>query len=93
MELPIIALMYDFDKTLCTKDMQEYSFIPKVGMTSTEFWNLSNGLAKNKKMDKILAYMYVMLSKANTAGQRIWRQDFVELGKELEYFNGVANMV
>ena len=25
---PIVALMYDFDKTLCTKDMQEYAFIP-----------------------------------------------------------------
>ena len=21
---PIVALMYDFDKTLCAKDMQEY---------------------------------------------------------------------
>ncbi|MFR7880832.1 MAG: hypothetical protein ACLU5J_04645 [Christensenellales bacterium] len=26
---PIVALMYDFDKTLCAKDMQEYSFISK----------------------------------------------------------------
>ena len=26
---PIIALMYDFDKTLCTKDMQEYTFTQK----------------------------------------------------------------
>ena len=23
----IVALIYDFDKTLCDKDMQEYSFI------------------------------------------------------------------
>jgi len=29
---PIIALMYDFDKTLSTKDMQEYKFIPSLGM-------------------------------------------------------------
>ena len=33
----ILALLYDFDKTLCTKDMQEYTFIPKVGMKSEEF--------------------------------------------------------
>ena len=31
---PIIAIMYDFDKTLCTKDMQEFGFIPKLGIPS-----------------------------------------------------------
>lgn len=25
---PIIAFLYDFDKTLCTTDMQDYTFIP-----------------------------------------------------------------
>ena len=29
---PIIAFLYDFDKTLCTTDMQDYSFIPSLGM-------------------------------------------------------------
>ena len=48
---PIIALMYDFDKTLCTKDMQEYTFIPNIGMKAKEFWKESNALAKEKKMD------------------------------------------
>ena len=39
---PIIALMYDFDKTLCGKDMQDYSFIPSIGMNSSEFWQEAN---------------------------------------------------
>ena len=26
-----VALMYDFDKTLSPKDMQEFSFIPSLG--------------------------------------------------------------
>ncbi len=60
---PVVALMYDFDKTLCTKDMQEYTFIPNVGMTPGEFWTESNTLAKERKMDGILAYMYVMLQR------------------------------
>ena len=35
---PIVALIYDFDKTLSPKDMQEYSFIPGLGMEPDAFW-------------------------------------------------------
>ncbi len=28
---PIVALLYDFDKTLCTTDMEDYAFIPALG--------------------------------------------------------------
>ena len=35
---PIVAFLYDFDKTLCTTDMQNYAFIPSLGMTPGEFW-------------------------------------------------------
>ena len=90
MSKPIIALMYDFDKTLCTKDMQEYSFIPKVNMSASDFWEQSNTLAEEHKMDKVLAYMYLMLKRANAADQPIRRQDFVELGNDLKYFQGVS---
>ena len=53
--LPIAAIMYDFDRTLCTKDMQDYSFIPSLGMTENEFWHFSNSLAQKEHMDSILA--------------------------------------
>ena len=90
-EKSVIAILYDFDKTLCTKDMQEYAFIPKVGLKSNEFWTASNKLAESKKMDRILSYMYVMLKRANAAEQSIKREDFVELGKDLEFFPGVED--
>ena len=32
MDKPIIALIYDFDRTLSPRDMQEYGFIPGIGM-------------------------------------------------------------
>ena len=86
---PIVALIYDFDKTLCTIDMQEYSFIPKVNMDAKDFWKESNALAEEKKMDRVLAYMYLMLERAQATRQRIWREDFVALGKDLEFFPGV----
>ena len=85
----VIALMYDFDKTLCTKDMQEYTFIPNVGMTADEFWAESTLLARTKKMDGILAYMHVMLEKAHIAKTSIRRSDFVKMGKDLKFFPGV----
>lgn len=87
----IAALMYDFDKTLCTKDMQEYNFIPNLGMTAKQFWNESGTLAQNEKMDPILAYMYLMIQKANAAQQPIRRQDFVAAGKNIEFFPGVLD--
>ena len=35
-----IAIVYDFDKTLCTKDMQEYSLIPSLGYSkASDFWD------------------------------------------------------
>jgi hypothetical protein len=90
-EKPTIALLYDFDKTLCTKDMQEYSFIPKVNMRAEDFWSEATNLAKSEKMDGVLAYMYLMLEKSHFAKQPIKRQDFVDLGGDLEFFPGVES--
>ena len=38
MSKPTIGILYDFDKTLCTTDMQEYDFIKNLGMNSSDFW-------------------------------------------------------
>jgi 2-hydroxy-3-keto-5-methylthiopentenyl-1-phosphate phosphatase len=85
----IVALMYDFDKTLCTKDMQEYSFIPSINMKPQEFWAESTELAKTNKMDTILAYMYLMLDKAKQAHKPVHRKAIVKLGQTLELYPGV----
>jgi len=91
MKKPIVAFMYDFDKTLCTKDMQEYSFIPKIGMTAKKFWEESTALAKREKMDRILAYMHLMIKKSKVADKPISRKDFVDAGKGVEFFPGVTD--
>ena len=87
----IIALIYDFDKTLCTKDMQEYTFIPKLGIKSNEFWKSVDELALENKMDKTLAYLYVMLKKSEELRHPLTRKDFEECGKDIEYFKGVED--
>jgi 2-hydroxy-3-keto-5-methylthiopentenyl-1-phosphate phosphatase len=91
MQKPTIAIMYDFDKTLTTKDMQEYTFIPKLGMSAEAFWQKSNTLAKGQGMDRILAYMKLMLEESRRHEQSIRRSDFVSLGGSLEFFPGVLS--
>lgn len=86
---PIIALMYDFDKTLCGKDMQDYSFIPSIGMNSSEFWQEANKLATKTNMDKILAYMYLMIKTAKKNDVPITREAFTKLGEEVVLLKGV----
>lgn len=87
--LPIIAIMYDFDRTLCTKDMQEYSFIPSLGMTGSEFWQYSNELGQKEHMDSILAYMYAMVKISKDKNIPLLREKLVEMGKNVELFDGV----
>lgn len=86
-----VAMMYDFDKTLSPKDMQEYDFIPDIGIKNpATFWEESNELAKRNNMDKVLAYMYLMIQKANEKNRLLTRQAFVDKGKKVELFNGVT---
>ena len=61
---PIIALMYDFDNTLSTEDMQDYSFIPSLGLSVPAFWQLANEFGRRERMDGILAYMFTMIRES-----------------------------
>ncbi len=86
---PIIAFLYDFDKTLCTTDMQDYSFIPSLGMTPNEFWHEANSFGWREHMDGILAYMYTMLRKSEEKGLPLTRESLVEKGRNIQLFPGV----
>lgn len=88
-QLPTVALLYDFDNTLCTKDMQEYGFIPSLDISAKEFWSQSNSLAKEEKMDRILACMYQMVRQARAKRLPIRRETFVGLGEAVDFFPGV----
>ena len=89
MNKPIIALLYDFDKTLCTQDMQNYAFIPSLGMDPDAFWKAANTFGWQQEMDGILAYMYTMLRKCNELGIPLTRESLVEKGHSIELFPGV----
>ena len=87
---PVIAIMYDFDKTLCTRDMQEYDLIPKLSMSAADFWAEANGFGRAQKMDGILAYMYTCVKHCREKGISLKRESFVESGRKVELYNGVS---
>lgn len=86
---PIVALIYDFDKTLCPKDMQEYGFIETLGLDAPTFWAETSKLADRENMDKILAYMFQMNELSNQKNQPLTKEMFSQLGKNIEFFPGV----
>ena len=89
MKTPIVAFLYDFDKTLCTTDMQDYSFIPSLGYTPSEFWGIANSFGYKNRMDGLLAYMYTMIDECRKKGIRLDRDYLVSCGRAIELFPGV----
>jgi 2-hydroxy-3-keto-5-methylthiopentenyl-1-phosphate phosphatase len=85
-----VVFVYDFDKTLSPKDMQEYGFIESLGIFDpAEFWNLVDQTAKQHSMDRILAYMYLMINESRKRGVIIKKEHFADYGRNIELFKGV----
>ena len=88
MSRPIVALIYDFDKTLSPKDMQEYSFLPGIRVEPDRFWGLCQDFALDHQMDGVLTYMYLMKKMAQ-GELDLSRKKLRELGRDVEFFPGV----
>ena len=58
-------------------------------MTSESFWSEVSKLAVENNMDSILAYMYLMLKKAETSNISIKKSAFLDYGKNISFYNGV----
>ena len=87
-EFPVIAICYDFDKTLSPDDMQAQGYIQSVNYDVAEFWKESNSLAENNDMDQNLAYMYKMMKEA--VGNFVFNKKALEdYGKNVKLFPGV----
>ena len=90
MKKPIVAIMYDFDKTLSTTDMQNYGFIPMLGLTPDEFWGATGEFSAKTGCERILSYMYMMIKKSRDAGIKLTRELLRECGKNIKYHPGVT---
>ena len=87
---PVLAICYDFDKTLSPDDMQAQGYIQSVGYDVADFWRESNELAEDNDMDTNLAYMYKMIEKAQ-GSMVVTREKLAEYGSRVSLFPGVRS--
>lgn len=86
-DAPILAILYDFDKTLSPDDMQAQGFIQSVGYDVEEFWRKSNELAELNDMDQNLAYMYLMMEESE-GKFAMNRKNLEEYGSKVSLYPG-----
>lgn len=85
---PVLAICYDFDKTLSPDDMQAQGYIQSVGYDVNKFWEESNELAHANDMDSNLAYMLKMVLESRGRIE-FSRKALMEYGGRVKLFEGV----
>lgn len=85
---PVVAICYDFDKTLSPDDMQAQGYIQSVGFDVPKFWGECATIARENDMDQNLAYMYMMLEKSRGKFE-FSRKTLQEYGAKVQLFPGV----
>lgn len=86
--MPVLAICYDFDKTLSPDDMQAQGYIQSIERDVKEFWIESNKLAEDNEMDQNLAWMYKMVKMAE-GRVHVKKEVFEKYGENVALFPGV----
>jgi hypothetical protein len=71
---PIVAILYDFDSTLATSDMQNFGFIPSLGMTPAEFWGKTTEFSNKSGVERTLSYLYMMCYMTKQKGIKMTKE-------------------
>ena len=91
MARPIVGILYDFDSTLAKTDMQNFGFIPAMGMTPAEFWKATTEFAEKTGVERTLSYLYVMKKMAEAQGTKMTAAWLREQGKGIQFWPGVID--
>lgn len=84
----VLAVCYDFDKTLSPDDMQAQGFIQSLEQEVKSFWSESNQLASDNDMDQNLAWMYKMAK--DSRGKFVFNKEKLkDYGSKVELYPGV----
>lgn len=84
-----VALIYDFDGTLSTTDMQNFALIPELGMKPEDFWRAANQWSVDHCADQVTGSMYYFVKTAEEKNIALTRENFAYAGENILYFEGV----
>lgn len=84
-----VALIYDFDETLSTTYMQDYTLIPSFGMKPATFWRNANKWSAEQEADMITGSMYYVQKTAKKKGIPVTREWLKKMGEAVECYEGV----
>ncbi|MBR5789136.1 MAG: haloacid dehalogenase-like hydrolase [Lachnospiraceae bacterium] len=87
--VPVLAICYDFNKTLSPDNMQAQGYIQSLNFEKAEeFWKKSDILAEENDMDQNLAYMYLMIEDA-VGKFYVTPEKLRDYGSKVELYKGV----
>ncbi len=85
-----IALVYDFDGTLTPQPMQEYTVLPRLGITQGKtFWKAVEKEAKETGGEEIVTYMRLMIEMSEHQHYPVTPAVLKSLAKGIVYYPGV----
>ena len=86
----VIAVVYDFDRTLSPQSMHEDVIFAQVGVDAGSFWAKSDELRDERAYEDELAWIRLLLE--NSAFRQLSNADLGEFGRELHFYPGVPEV-
>jgi 2-hydroxy-3-keto-5-methylthiopentenyl-1-phosphate phosphatase len=84
-----VALVYDFDGTLSTTNMQDYGLIQLFNMRTKTFWKQANQWWHDNDADQITSSMYYFVKMSQQKKVPLTKKVFYKCGQDIEYYAGV----
>lgn len=86
-----VAIVYDFDRTLSTTDMEEYSIIPALGLTADEYWKLCEQRGISDNTDSITSALMTLIDQCKLHNVDITKEELSRHGTNIVLHKGVES--
>ena len=86
----VIAIVYDYDRTLSPQSMHQDVIFRKIGVDADEFWEEADKLRDERAYEDELAWIRMLLE--NPTFRQLSNEDLGEFGRHLRFYPGVPEV-